>query len=316
MQEITSQIKSLLTKSVLEYNSDSIALSGGLDSSILTSCVKNKKMTALALIAKDFSSPDLVHAQLVAKSCDLNLDIITADVEDLLSAAEKTIQILQVFNPIEIRNNIVVYLTMKSAKESGFDSIMTGDGADELFAGYNFFKRLSGLELEQDLQRIWSVMHFPSRSISKSIGIALHAPFLDDTVSAYAKKISSDFKIREENGKKYGKWILRKTFEGDLPESIIWREKSAMQDGSGTSGLTSFLDGMISDSYFAEKTKHYAEKEQVKILSKESLYYYEIYRKYFGAPHTLGKSDTPCPNCNYSLNTGSHFCRMCGSYPI
>ena len=205
---------------------------------------------------------------------------------------------------------------MKSAKESGFSSIMTGDGADELFAGYNFFKRLSGQELEKDLARIWNVMHFPSRSISKSIGIILHTPFLDDAMSEYAKKIPVDLKIHEENGTKYGKWILRKAFENDLPGSIIWREKSAMQDGSGTSGLTSFLDGIISDLYYAEKSKHYEEKDQVKILSKESLYYYEMYRKYFGAPYTLGISDLKCPNCNYSLKQSSHFCRMCGSYPI
>ncbi len=316
MQEITSQIKKLVTKSVLEHDSDSIALSGGLDSSILASCVKNKKMTAFALIAKDFPSTDLVHAQLVAKSCDIALDMIPVDVEVLLDAAEKTIQILQVFNPIEIRNNIVVYLTIKTAKEAGFASIMTGDGADELFAGYNFFKRLSGEELEKDLKRIWNVMHFPSRSISQSIGMSLHTPFLDDAVSDYVKTIPADLKVHEEKGKKYGKWILRKAFESDLPESIIWREKSAMQDGSGTSGLTSFLDGMISDPYYAEQSKHHQEKDLVKILSKESLYYYEIYRKYFDAPHTLGKSETKCPNCNCSLKQGSHFCRMCGSYPI
>ncbi len=316
MQEIISHIRELLAKSVLEYNSDSIALSGGLDSSILASCIKNKKTVALGMVAKDFPSPDLVHAQLVAKSCGLQLDVITVSVDDLLSAAEDVIKILQVFNPIEIRNNIVVYLTMKSAKESGFSSIMTGDGADELFAGYNFFKRLSGQDLEKDLARIWDIMHFPSRSISQSVGIVLHTPFLDDAMSEYAKKIPIDFKIREENGTKYGKWILRKAFENDLPSSIIWREKSAMQDGSGTSGLTSFLDGMISDSYYIEKSRHCQEKDQVKILSKESLYYYEMYRKYFGAPYTLGVSDLKCPNCNYSLKQGSHFCRMCGSYPI
>jgi asparagine synthase (glutamine-hydrolysing) len=305
-----------LEKSVQNNICGSIALSGGLDSSILASCVKNKKMTALALVAKDFASTDLVHAQLVAKSCGLELDVSSAGVDDLLAAAEDTIKILKVFNPIEIRNNIVIYLTMKSAKESGFDSIMTGDGADELFAGYNFFKRLSGLELEKDLQRIWDVMHFPSRTISQSVGILLHTPFLDDAVSEYVKKIPPDLKIHEEGGKKYGKWILRKAFENSLPESIIWREKSAMQDGSGTSGLTSFLDGMMPDSYYEGQSKHYFQKEQVKILSKESLYYYEIYRKYFDMPYKLGKSEAKCPNCNYGINTGSHFCRMCGSYPI
>ena len=311
-----SQIKTLVSDSVHALKSDGIALSGGLDSSILASCIQDKKTRSFAMVAKDFASPDLVHAQLVAQKCDLKLDVIPVEIQDLLSAAEDTIKILKVFNPIEIRNNVVVYLTMKFAKKSGCDSIMTGDGADELFAGYNFFKKMSPKDLQKDLERIWSVMHFPSREISRSLGIKLNTPFLDDTVSAYAKKIAPDLKIREENGKKYGKWILRKAFEDSLPGSIIWRDKDAMQDGSGTAGLTSFLDGMTPDGTFDTKSRHYEEKDQVKLLSKESLYYYEIYRKYFDIPNTLGKSDTRCPNCNYALNQGAHFCRMCGSYPI
>ena len=315
MQEILQKINTLVTKSVQNHECDSIALSGGLDSSILASCV-DRKTRAFALVAKDFPSTDLVHAQLVAKLYGLKLDVITADVDSLLSAVEDTIKMLEVFNPIEIRNNIVVYLTMKTAQEHGFQSIMTGDGADELFAGYNFFKKMSPMELEKDLERIWSVMHFPSKVISKSIGIALHTPFLDGIVSEYAKKIAPEFKVREENGTKYGKWILRKAFENTLPKSITWRDKFAMQDGSGTSGLTSFLDGMITDSAFAAKSRHYAEKDKVILSSKESLHYYEIYRKYFDVPSTLGISDFKCPNCNYSLKLGSHFCRMCGSFPI
>ena len=306
----------LVSNSVNALKSDGIALSGGLDSSILASCLQDKKTRAFAMVAKDFASPDLVHAQLVAKKYDLKLDVIAVDIQDLLSAAEDTIKILKVFNPIEIRNNVVVYLTMKFAKKSGCDSIMTGDGADELFAGYNFFKRMSPKELQKDLERIWNVMHFPSREISRSLGMTLNTPFLDDTVSAYAKKIAPDLKIREENGKKYGKWILRKAFEDLLPSSIAWRDKDAMQDGSGTAGLTSFLDGIIPDDIFDTKSRHYEEKEQVRLLSKESLYYYEIYRKYFDIPNTLGKSDLKCPNCNFALHQGAHFCRMCGSYPI
>lgn len=306
----------MILQATRDCKSDSLALSGGLDSSILASCIEDKKVRAFALVAKDFSSTDLVYAQLVAKTNKLKLDVIAVDVKELLSAAEQTIKILKVFNPIEIRNNVVMYLTMKIAKDSGCKSIMTGDGADELFAGYNFFKRLTGKELDKDLERIWNVMHFPSKSISKSIGISLHTPFLDEKVSEYAKKIPSNLKIHEENGKKYGKWILRKAFENNLPESIVWREKAAMQDGSGTSGLTSFFDTLIPDSIFLEKSSHYAEKEKVALSSKESMYYYEIYRKYFEMPSNLGKSDVSCPNCSYSLTRDSHFCRMCGSYPI
>jgi len=311
-----SKIRLLISQAAVDCKSDSIALSGGLDSSILATCIKDKKITAFTLIAKDFSSTDLVYAQLVAKMNNLKLGVIAANVEELLSAAEQTIKILKVFNPIEIRNNVVVYLTMKTAKESGCTSIMTGDGADELFAGYNFFKRLTGKELDKDLERIWNVMHFPSRSISQSIGISLCTPFLDDKVSEYAKTIPSYLKIHEENGTRHGKWILRKAFENSLPESIVWREKAAMQDGSGTSGLTSFLDYAMPNSVFIEKSRYYAEKENVILSSKESLYFYEVYRKYFDIPRDLGKSDVCCPQCSYPLNQNPHFCRMCGSYPI
>jgi asparagine synthase (glutamine-hydrolysing) len=316
LQEIISKINLLITQGVLRYNPDSIALSGGLDSSILASCIKDKKVKALTLITKDFPATDLVYAQLAARSNNLKLEIISVSIEELISAAEQTIKILKVFNPIEIRNNIVVYLTMKTAKELGCDSIMTGDGADELFAGYNFFRRLSGKDLDKDLERIWKVMHFPSRSISKSIGISLHTPFLDEQISDYAKNIPSNLKIHDEKGKEYGKWILRKAFENNLPNMIVWREKNAMQDGSGTSGLTSFFDALITDSVFLDKSKFYSKKENVLLSSKESLYYYEVYRKYFDMPRTLGKSDTVCPQCGYSLIENSHFCRMCGSYPI
>lgn len=297
-------------------NYDCISLSGGLDSSILASCMADKKINAFVLVAKDFVSKDLMYAQLIAKQNDLDLKIISANIEDLLSAAEETIKILKVFNPIEIRNNIVVYLTMKTAKESGHCSIMTGDGADELFAGYNFFKRLSGQELDKDLERIWKVMHYPSKLISKSTGITLCTPFLDDLVSMYAKKIPSNLKVHEEKGIKYGKWILRKAFEDVLPESIAWREKDAMQDGSGTSGLTTFLDNLIPDSIYNVKSTQYVEKDKVRLSSKESLYYYEIYRQYFDAPYNLIKSETHCPSCSYGISADSHFCRMCGTYPV
>lgn len=316
MQEISAKLKSIISDVVLRHKVESIALSGGLDSSILAYCLGNKKIKAFAMVAKDFPSTDLVYAQIVAKQNGIDLAVKAATTDELLDAAEKTIKILKVFNPIEIRNNIVVYLTMEKAKEDGFKSIMSGDGADELFAGYHFFQRLSGVELQKDLERIWNIMHFPSKSISKSLNMDLQTPFLEEKVVEYAKSIPADLKVHEEQGKKFGKWILRKAFEKVLPESISWRDKAAMQDGSGTAGLTSFLDSLISDSVFLERAKKYSEKETVILASKEALYYYEIYRKHYDFPGNLGQSKIRCPNCNYSLEKEVHFCRMCGSFPI
>lgn len=316
MQDICSRLQSLVSDAVVKCKAESISLSGGLDSSILASCLDAKTTQAYVMVTADFPSTDLVNAQLVAKINDLKLTVISASIDELLKAIEQTIKILHVFNPIEIRNNVVLYLTMENAKHDGFKSIMTGDGADELFAGYRFFQRMSPSELQKDLERIWKIMHFPSLSISKALGISLQTPFLDERIVEYAKSIPSDLKVHEENGKKYGKWVLRKTFESMLPPSIAWRDKDAMQDGSGTNGLTHFFDSLIPDSVFLEKTKKYLKEEQVALSSKEALHYYEIYRRYCDYPSRLGLSKNKCPCCNYSVEEGSHFCRMCGAFPI
>jgi len=233
-----------------------------------------------------------------------------------LSAVEETIKILEVFNDIEIRNSVVIYLAFKSVKENGQHSIITGDGADELFAGYRFFLKKNDIELQKDLERIWKIMHFPSKKIGQALGITVETPFLDKNVVDFAKKIPANLKVREKDGKKYGKWILRKAFEDKLPQTIVWRDKSPMQDGAGTTGLIDLFNTLISDDIFNTKFKRIQETDNVSIRSKESLHYYEIYRKYFDPPYKLHSSNTKCPNCQFEVKSDSKFCKMCGSFPI
>ena len=236
--------------------------------------------------------------------------------EELLSSINETIKILKNFNDIEIRNSIVIYIVLKSVKDSGESKIILGDGADELFAGYSFFLKKNKNELQKDLERIWDVMHFPSKKIGKSLGITVETPFLDDNVMNLAKIIPVNFKVSEHNGKKYGKWILRKAFEDKLPKSVVWREKSPMQDGAGTGALTHLFDTVISDELFESKIRQIKELDNVKLRTKESLHYYEVYRKYFEPPEKLHDSKNKCPNCKYEVKQSSKFCRMCGSFPI
>ena len=47
------------------------------------------------------------------------------------------------------------------------------------------------------------------------------------------KTIPPQYKIRRERDKLYGKWILRKAFEGYLPRDIVWREKVPFDRGCG-----------------------------------------------------------------------------------
>jgi asparagine synthase (glutamine-hydrolysing) len=315
LKKIFADLTKLISEAVLSCTSDCIALSGGLDSSILASYLK-KNTKAIVVVTKDFPSSDLVFSQLITKEFGLQLVIKKATIDDLMHSIEQTIKILKNFNNIEIRNSIVLFIAIMTAKENGCTSIITGDGCDELFAGYSFFLKKNDTELQKDLERIWEIMHFPSQQIGKELGMGIESPFLNEKVANYAKSISTDLKVHNENNKKYGKWILRKAYESIIPESILWREKSPMQDGSGTNSLTEFFENSISNETFESKKRSYQKKDKVKINSKESLYYYEIYRKFFDPPHLTGSSTYRCPDCQAVILKNSHFCRMCGSFPI
>lgn len=304
----------MLKESCDSCKSNTIALSGGLDSTIIAYFLKERKPNTVAIIAKDFVASDLTYCQRVSKEFNIPLTINQVSTTDILSAIEETIKILKNFNDIEIRNNIVIYLAIKWAKEQNNPGIITGDGADELFAGYSFFINKSEDELEKEIQRVCSVMHFPTQKIGKALGIIVESPFLDEKIIEYSKTIPSDLKVRNEGEKRHGKWILRKTFEKNIPMQIAWREKSPMQDGSGTAGLSNLFDSVINDQLFLEKKKKIEETDEVIIRTKESMHYYEIYRNFYGIPAEK-QGVSSCPYCNFNVEN-SKFCRMCGAFPI
>ena len=314
MENDTDQCIATLQNAVSECKSEWIALSGGLDSSILAHLRKDQKPQAITIITKDFLGTDLTFAQIVAKHTRLNLSLMQVTMEEVLDSINETIKILDNFNDIEIRNSIVPHLYLSSLKKKGVDSVITGDGADEIFAGYNFLLKKSNDELDDELERIKKIMHFPSKDIAKSLNMKVENPFLNENVIKFSDSIPISRKINVKENKKFGKWILRETFEKDLPKNIIWREKSPMQDGSGTNNLTGLFNTIITDEIFSQKKTKILEEDGVYIRTKESLHYYECFRK--SSSVKKSSSDRKCPDCDYEINLNSRFCRMCGKFPI
>ena len=308
-------VRILLEKITSQCDADWIAFSGGLDSSILGQIKKEQGLNAITIITKDFLGTDLEYSQIMGKHIGVHLELRYVNINEILDAVKGTIKILKNFNDIEIRNSIVSYLYLNTLKEKNVKKVITGDGADEIFAGYNFLIKKNHAELRTELRRMKEIMHFTSQKIASELGISVQMPYINENIIELVETLPIEHLVNQKNGVKFGKWVLRKAFENDLPPSVIWREKTPMQDGSGTTGLTKMFDSVITDDVYQEKTKKIKSKDGVTIRTKESLHYYELYRENFKVPEYDGNKNI-CPDCNAELITNSKFCRMCGKFPL
>ena len=314
-EEHKKNVRMNLEEITLHCDANWIALSGGLDSSILGHIKKGEGLNAITIIAKDFLGTDLTYSQIVSRHINIPLELKYVNTNEILDAVKNTIKILKNFNDIEIRNSIVSYLYLHALKEKNVKKVITGDGADEIFAGYNFLIKKDHDELQTELKRMKKIMHFTSEKIAHELGISVQMPYIDENIIKLAETLPMEQLVNQKNGTKFGKWILRKAFENDLPQNVIWREKTPMQNGSGTNGLTKLFDSVITDDVFQEKVKKIKNEDDVLIRTKESLHYYELYKENFEIPESNSEKNI-CSDCKAELVINSNFCRMCGRFPL
>lgn len=313
-----SSLRDALSKTVGAVGPCTIALSGGLDSSILAILRSQRSDTrCVSVVSTDFGAPDMTYSQLVARKAGLPLDIINVDVSQILETVEKVTKVLGNYNVIEVRSAAVMHMALENAKTAGSNLVMTGDGADELFGGYSFLVNSPQDQLREKLERLQRIMRFSTLTLAKSIGINVALPFADTGMAELSRQIPDDMLVHSTDDGRIGKWILRKAFEKDVTSKIAWRKKVPMSEGSGFDGIQDFLERMIPDSVFESRALAILESDGIKIRNKESLHYYDAYRKAYKAPKPASEGAPRCPDCksDVSANDG-RFCRMCGKFPI
>lgn len=303
MRELVLKLREKLEKVVKRNNGASLLFSGGLDTSILAAL--NPDVLAITVSLESLGE-DIKHARFLAQKLNLMHYHKIASIDEAIDSIPKVIKILKSFDPA-IPNDLVVYFGLKTAKELGVTEIMTGDGADELLAGYDFMKEKECLD--RYIRKISLSMYFSSNELGEFFDIKISQPYLDREFVDFAiNNIPIEFKIREENGRIWGKWVLRKAFEDVLPKENIWQDKRPLEYGSGMTKLRKIISSKISDDEFEEKKKLYP----VKFLNKEHLYYYDIFREVVGAIPVPKGAEKLCPGCSAGLNIDTFHCKVCG----
>jgi len=295
---------------------DSVLLSGGLDTTIIAHLAASARPRCYTVFFPLRDAPDIPYARSTARRLGLDWELLELRPEALTETLAEVIRVLRTFDPMEVRNSLTVYRGMVAARDAGFSRVMTGDGADELFAGYSFSFNLPPSQLKKRLRHLWSVMHFSSKPMAESLGISARLPYLDGSVVDFAKTLGPSQLVGSRGGKRYGKLILRLAFESAIGKRSAWRVKTPIEYGSGTTHLPRYYASKIGDREFARAKKDATSRDRVQIRDKEHLEYYSIYRRAFPPPSEVARTGLRCPCCGADVRPASSFCLTCGAYPI
>jgi asparagine synthase (glutamine-hydrolysing) len=293
------QLRSKLKEAVERSRADGILLSGGLDTSILAFVARPGVGFTVAL--KGSLASDLSYSEKISKLLGIQHKKMEFTTEEALATLPEVIGILKTFD-LALPNDLSIYFALKLAKGSGISSVMTGDGADELFAGYSYMAELPPEDLERYIRRLSQNWHFSSGYLGKALGIEIKQPFLDEDFVRFALEISPELKVKDG----VGKYILRKSFEDLLPAEIVWRGKEAIEYGSGSAKLHEVINSMVTDEEFQSARK----EVDIKFINKEHFFYWHIYNEVVGEIPKAKSSEISCPCCGARM--GKYHCRTCG----
>ncbi|HSD84531.1 MAG TPA: asparagine synthase-related protein [Anaerolineae bacterium] len=254
-------------------------LSGGLDSSTLAALARPHVKRLHTFSVGLPGALDLEHARAVARFIDATHHEVSVTFGDMLTALPVVIYHLESFDAWLVRSSITNYLVAKAAAEY-VPAVFSGEGGDELFAGYEYLKSLDRADLPAELIDIAGRLHNTAlQRVDRSAaahGTVAHVAFLDPHVIDYALRIPADLKLHQG----IEKWILRQALTGALPDLVLNRPKAKFWEGAGVGELLAhYADERISPDDF-KRERHLPDGSLLN--SKEELLYYRIFHEHFG----------------------------------
>lgn len=212
-------------------------LSGGLDSSIICAIAASLQQSINTFsIGVNKESPDLKAAREVSDFIKSNHTEILYSIEDGIAAIESVIRHTESYDCTTVRASVPMYkISEYIANNTNIRVLMSGEGADEVFGGYLYFRNApTSKAFKEECERLVSNLYtFDIKRADRttsSQGLELRVPFLDQSVLAAANLFSDD-ELFNKNG--IEKRVLRLAFKDYLPETIINRQKDAFSDAVG-----------------------------------------------------------------------------------
>ncbi len=236
-QELLDNIKNAISETV-SGKKIGIAYSGGVDSTLISKICSDMDYDITLLTIGFPESHDILFAKQVNEFLKYPHHVLEIDSETFPTVSSKINQIIQTENLSWNENSIAFYYVSQLAQSLNLDTVITANGIDELFCGYNAFReafsegesrinQVMNEKLANELKMMKAV-----NLVASEFGVRILQPLLYSKFIDYAKTIPISEKIHDSEDL-YRKHIIRKlAAQINVPEISCTKRKKALQYGS------------------------------------------------------------------------------------
>lgn len=283
VESIQSVLDDAVQKRMISDVPVGISLSGGLDSSIVAALANRGTEHLHSFAVGMEGGEDLPAARKVAKMLGTQHHERIYTEAEMLEVLPNVIYHLETFDPALVRSAIPNYFLAEMASKY-VKVILTGEGADEIYAGYDYLRSYENPEmLQKEMIGITAALHNTNLQRADRVAMAFsleaRVPFLDVRSIALGLGLPAKWKTHRE---KPAKFLLRKAFEGHLPDEITNRPKQKFSKGAGSFDvIAKMAEEKISTEEFHSERARLLFEWNYRLPNKEALYYYKILNQHF-----------------------------------
>ena len=225
-------------KSTVYDNRIGVAFSGGVDSTLIAKILKDIGYNVHLLTIGFHDSHDVNFALEVNQILNYQHNILEIDPIRFKEISSKINQTIKTDNLSWNENSIAFYYVSKLAQEHGLKTVVTANGVDELFCGYNSYREAISIGEKEVIEMMNSKlenekqMMIAVNNVCSEFGVKIIQPLLSPSFIEFAKKIPISEKIHNSDDLKRKHVIRSLAIDCNVPEISAQKQKKALQYGS------------------------------------------------------------------------------------